>query len=132
MLELQGFVNCDISVMTEDGRLTTTDFSINVNEAACSDGDISDDDDYDILNEKGNEGVLVNIPHTNKVLPLQYFDEKDFQFVSSYKKINIYDEILLNPPTVKIAGKELEVKLNPKEQSYRLKADRIVLFCFLS
>ena len=43
--------------------------------------------DYDILNEKGNEGVLVNIPHTNKVLPLQYFDEKDFQFVSSYKKI---------------------------------------------
>ena len=51
MLELQGFVNCDISVMTEDGRLTTTDFSINVNEAACSDGDISDDDDYDILKE---------------------------------------------------------------------------------
>ena len=43
--------------------------------------------DYDIVNEKGNEGVLVNIPHTNKVLPIQYFDEKDFQFVSSYKKV---------------------------------------------
>ncbi len=51
MLELQGLVNCDISVMTEDGRLTTTDFSINVNEAACSDSDISADEDYDILKE---------------------------------------------------------------------------------
>lgn len=51
MLELQGFVSCDISVMTEDGRLTTTDFSINVNEAACSDGDISDDEDCDVLKE---------------------------------------------------------------------------------
>jgi beta-galactosidase len=28
----------------------------------------------------------VNIPHTNVELPLTYFDEKDFQFVCSYKK----------------------------------------------
>ena len=51
MLELQGLVNCDISVMTDTGKLTTTDFTINVNEAACSDSDISADEDYDILKE---------------------------------------------------------------------------------
>lgn len=51
MLELQGLVSCDISVMTADGRLTTTDFSINVNEAACSDEDISDDEDTDVLKD---------------------------------------------------------------------------------
>lgn len=28
----------------------------------------------------------VNIPHTNKELPLNYFDETDYQFVSCYKK----------------------------------------------
>lgn len=51
MLELQGMVTCDISVMTDDGKLTTTDFSINVNEAACSDEDISADEDTDVLKE---------------------------------------------------------------------------------
>jgi hypothetical protein len=51
MLELQGLVSCDISVLTDEGKLTTTDFSINVNEAACSDEDISNDDNYDILQE---------------------------------------------------------------------------------
>lgn len=44
--------------------------------------------DYDIVNEKmGNSGIPVNVPHTNKILPLQYFSEFDYQFVSSYKKI---------------------------------------------
>ena len=44
--------------------------------------------DYDILNDnRGEDGVVVNIPHTNKILPLQYFSEKEYQFVSSYKKI---------------------------------------------
>jgi hypothetical protein len=37
--------------MTGDGKLTTTDFSINVNVAACSDGDISADEDTDILKD---------------------------------------------------------------------------------
>ncbi len=55
MLELQGIVNCDISIMTADGRLTTTDFSINVNEAACSDEDISDDENTDVLTDLINQ-----------------------------------------------------------------------------
>lgn len=55
MLELQGLVSCDISIMTEDGKLTTTDFSINVNEAACSDDDISADEDTDVLKDLINQ-----------------------------------------------------------------------------
>ncbi len=51
MLEKSGLVTCDISVLTEEGKLTTTDFSIHVNVAACSDGDISQDADYDLLKE---------------------------------------------------------------------------------
>ncbi len=34
----------------------------------------------------------ISLPHTNKVLPLNYFDEKDFQFVSCYKKTLVFDE----------------------------------------
>ena len=51
MLEKSGLVTCDISVLTEEGKLTTTDFSIHVNVAACTDGDISQDADYDLLKE---------------------------------------------------------------------------------
>ncbi len=39
---------------------------------------------------ENDEFQQVNIPHTNKMLPFNYFDEKDFQFKSRYvKKIKI-------------------------------------------
>lgn len=28
----------------------------------------------------------IDLPHSNALLPLSYFDEKDFQFVSTYQK----------------------------------------------
>ena len=79
MLELQGLVNCDISVMTEDGRLTTTDFSINVNEAACSDSDISADEDYDILKELivKVEKMEEEFDPSNYVTNTQFADKTD-------------------------------------------------------
>ena len=40
----------------------------------------------DITSEEVSNFDVVNLPHTNKFLPLQYFDELDYQFVSSYKK----------------------------------------------
>ena len=30
--------------------------------------------------------TTVEIPHTNRELPLNYFDERDYQFVSCYRK----------------------------------------------
>jgi hypothetical protein len=121
MLELQGFVSCDISVMTEDGRLTTTDFSINVNEAACSDGDISDDEDCDVLKElivqvetlvedietklengdfkgekgdKGDAGVIKFIPVNT--LPTENIDENAIYLVpaDNTDEQNIYEEFV--------------------------------------
>lgn len=76
MLELQGLVSCDISVITADGKLTTTDFSINVNEAACSDEDISNDDNYDILQELivKVETLEENLDLSNYVEQTQYAD----------------------------------------------------------
>ena len=49
MLEKAGIVDCDISVMTAEGKLSSTVFSITVNEAACSGESIDLDEDLSIL-----------------------------------------------------------------------------------
>lgn len=49
ILELAGVVNCDISIIGTDSRLTTTTFVVKVEKAACSSGDISTDPQYDVL-----------------------------------------------------------------------------------
>ena len=52
MLELDGKVECDISVIDSDKRrLTSTSFVINVEPAAYGGDDISKDEDYDVLME---------------------------------------------------------------------------------
>ena len=55
ILEMPGMVTCDISVMTDTGKLTSTDFSINVNTAACTDDDVSEDENHDVLIDLINE-----------------------------------------------------------------------------
>jgi hypothetical protein len=50
MLELDGTVKCDISIIVgTDTTLTTTLFELEVEEAAADDNSISNDDDYGIL-----------------------------------------------------------------------------------
>ena len=49
MLQLDGIVKCDISIVTADSKLTTTMFSLAVEEAAYGGSDISDDPNYDLL-----------------------------------------------------------------------------------
>lgn len=41
---------------------------------------------------KDGESVAVNLPHTNHVVPYNYFDEKDYQFISYYDKTLTLDE----------------------------------------
>ena len=41
----------------------------------------------DITLDKVTDYEVVNLPHTNKFLPLQYVSELDYQFVSSYQKV---------------------------------------------
>ncbi len=44
-------------------------------------------DDKFISNDYGeHEWQFVNLPHTNKELPYNYFDEKNYQFISTYRK----------------------------------------------
>ena len=50
MLELDGTVKCDISIIVgEDITLTTTLFELAVEEAACDEESIGNDDDYGLL-----------------------------------------------------------------------------------
>ena len=121
MLELTGLVTCDISVLTNEGKLTTTDFSIHVNIAACSDDDITIDEDYDILKDliyqvetleaeieakvangefkgekgdKGDPGVIKFIPVNT--LPEEDIDENAIYMVptDNANEQNIYEEFI--------------------------------------
>lgn len=49
MLQLDGIVKCDISIFLGESRLTTTMFSLVVEEAAYGGSDISDDPNCDLL-----------------------------------------------------------------------------------
>ena len=50
MLELEGEVWCDVSVIDTEGRkLTSTKFEVLVEKASCSNSDITEDENYDIL-----------------------------------------------------------------------------------
>lgn len=50
MLELDGTVKCDVSIIDTEGRkLTTTTFVVMVERAACSSEDITTDPEYDVL-----------------------------------------------------------------------------------
>lgn len=50
MLQYDGVVECDVSVFgAENSKLTTSKFIVEVEDATCTDGDISEDENYDIL-----------------------------------------------------------------------------------
>lgn len=50
MLELDDVVTCDISIIGGDGsKLTSTSFSLEVEAASCLGGDITEDENYDLL-----------------------------------------------------------------------------------
>lgn len=49
MLELDGTVNCDVSILVDGRRLTTTTFVVMVEKAACSSDDIINDPQYNVL-----------------------------------------------------------------------------------
>ena len=50
-LELDDIVECDISVYRGEAKLSTTTFKLEVQPAANGSGDISEDEDYDILKQ---------------------------------------------------------------------------------
>lgn len=59
MLALPGYVECDISIIEADSKLTCTTFSLLIEEAAHGSDDISDDPQYDVLTEliKDTQGL---------------------------------------------------------------------------
>ena len=51
-------------------------------------------DEY--LNKLPNSSQSINIPHCAKEVPYNYFDEKDYQFISTYEKVFDVDEHINN------------------------------------
>lgn len=65
MLEIEGTVYCDISVIgKDDSKLTSTSFMVKVEAVACPDSEIADDEHFDVLQdliadtEKALEGFV--------------------------------------------------------------------------
>lgn len=65
MLEIEGTVYCDISVIgKDDSKLTSTSFMVKVEAVACPDSEIADDEHFDVLQdliadtEKALEGFI--------------------------------------------------------------------------
>ena len=68
MLELDGTVKCDISIIVgEDTMLTTTLFELEVQEAAADDTSIEKDEDYGIL-----VSLITEVKETEKALTAGY------------------------------------------------------------
>ncbi|GAB6167877.1 glycoside hydrolase family 2 TIM barrel-domain containing protein [Clostridium carnis] len=66
---------------------------------------------------ESNEYEIVNIPHTNKEIPYNYFKEKTYQFISQYKK-NIF---------IKGNGKRLFLKFDGVMTSFKLFINNIII-----
>jgi hypothetical protein len=71
VLELPGYVNCDVSIIEADSKLTSTTFTLLVEEASHGSGDVSDEEQYDFLTEvvkmvaKSKNEVASAIPNTS-------------------------------------------------------------------
>ena len=58
ILELEGTVECDISIIDkENSKLTSTKFIVDVERASCADPDVTDSSNYDILILQGRNIV---------------------------------------------------------------------------
>ena len=58
ILELEGKVECDISIIDEENsKLTSTKFIVDVERASCADPDVTDSSNYDILILQGRNIV---------------------------------------------------------------------------
>ena len=51
-------------------------------------------DEY--LNTLPNSSQRINIPHCAKEVPYNYFNEKDYQFISTYEKVFDFEENIDN------------------------------------
>ena len=106
VLEIAGHVNCDVSIIDADSRkLTTTTFSVLVEEASNSSDDISSDEQYDVLTELINTALeLGGVPGP----PGEKGDKGDpgvgiskVEIISNELVITLTDDTVINLGNVK-------------------------------
>lgn len=106
MLELDGTLECDISILDADlSKLTTTKFIVEVERAACQGGDVTDSDKYDIMilqgqnivgSVNGKTGVVdlvaTDIPGT--VTQEEYAETKESVSILSQWVFGVEDHVI--------------------------------------
>lgn len=96
MLELVGTVKCDISVFSGDSRLTSTNFDLEVEKASNNSGDVSEDENYDVLLSliEKVEAITNTESTTNKVTKINEKSTDD-QYPSAKATFDLFS--VVNP-----------------------------------
>ena len=77
ILELDGHVNCDVSIIVDDRKLTTTSFVVAVEKASNNSDDVSDDPQHNVLVDliaKSNQKFASSVKETASGNPLVITD----------------------------------------------------------
>lgn len=89
MLELEGRVECDVSVIdTEGSKLTTTNFVVEVERASSNGGDVENAEKYDVLIIQGNK---LEKPFVKVHFPFRGYDTGDCTIIETEKHIIMID-----------------------------------------
>lgn len=96
MLEIEGTLKCDISIFdTDESKLTSTDFVVEVEKASCANPDVTDSEKYDVLILQGTNIVgsvngrtgTVNLTPTD-IGAMDYVVEQGESGIWTYRKWN--------------------------------------------
>ena len=79
ILEQDGIVPCDISILQDNRKISSMSFLLNVERSANSDGEIEQDDNYDILTQ-----LIAEVQETAEELTQEY-EESAAELVNAYE-----------------------------------------------
>lgn len=86
MLEAEGGLECDVSVVDKDGsRLTTSTFIVEVERASCDNGEISEDENYDILVKLIEDVKNIKVPTAYDLAQKHGFEGTEEEWLESLK-----------------------------------------------
>lgn len=114
MLDIDGVVECDVSVFGEENsKLTTSKFIVEVEDATCTDGNISEDENYDILVQLITDVKSLSV---NKVIEIT--ENASDEEVPTAKAVYDYGESIkrtANAPVQSVNGKTGAVNLTASD-----------------
>ena len=136
ILELAGYVDCDVTIIDSEGRaLTCTKFSLLVEEASNSSSDVTESEQYNVLSDLINEvKEISNLYPKDEIAPVfannswevikkvsQYDDPSKYWKVGDYKEVGMGEFLNINSDEFTIVDKEaLKQAIGFTEGTYKL------------